>query len=70
MVCVVSTPLGGGESAASAGLGVLKLGGEVRCDGEQGGEVWCDGEQGGEVWCDGEQGGEVAGSAGPRKRST
>ena len=50
MVCVVSTPLGGGKSAASAGLGVLKLGGEVRCDGEQGGEV--------------------AGSAGPRKRST
>ena len=49
VVCVVSAPLGG-RSAASAGLGVLKLGGESRSNGEQGGEV--------------------AGSAGPRKRST
>lgn len=50
VVCVMPALLGGDRSAASAGLGVLNLGGEARSDGEQGGEV--------------------AGSAGPRKRST
>lgn len=34
--CVVSRPPGGGRSAVSAGLGVLKLGGEVLLGGEHG----------------------------------
>ena len=39
VVCVVSPALGEGWLAAGAGLGVLKLGGEVRSCGEQGREV-------------------------------